>query len=78
MAVRYDDNPKITDPVQIVMRTTDAGGAESDPYLVEKVTIYLLVRGYDAPASQEFTDIDTAPFEEAVPVYTLGGPGSPA
>lgn len=78
MAVRYDDNPKITDPVQIVMRTTDAGGAESDPYLVEKVTVYLLVRGYDAPASQEFADIDTAPFEEAVPVYTLGGPGSPA
>lgn len=78
MAVPYDQYPRITDDVEVSFDTTDADGVATDPYLVERVTIYFLERGYDTPLADDFENLDVAPFQQAVPVYTLGTAGEPA
>ena len=57
MAVKkFDDNPTITDTIQIDLQTTDANGQPISPYRLDQVTIYYIERSFEAGQYKTYTE----------------------
>lgn len=82
-----DDQPTISDSIQIDIQTTDAYGNPINPYRVDQVTIYYIERSFTSGDYKKYTETinTTTPTEltvyytDSIPVKTFGdGVDNPA
>lgn len=84
MAVKkIDENPTITDTIQIDFQTTDAEGNPLTPFRLDQVIIYYIERSFTTGSYKTFTDTvgdtsSTVYYTDAIPVKTYGGEDVPA
>ena len=78
--VTLDDDPTISDTIQITIQTTDVNGNPINPYRVDQVIIYFIERSFTSGDYQTYQEnINgqelTVYYTDAIPVKTFGDGG---